>query len=277
MAVLTAERILEADIKAALIDRLIDSGEISGDAILIDEVPIADWSRRVDLVVANGKLQAFEIKSEADSLDRLEGQVENYQRLFDKVTVVCAERFVESILERTRDEVSVLVVQSGDGHIFFRQARRGKIMEVTEPSNILALLRRKDMEALLREYNRPIPSGAMRNKLEELASDLPRAALKRAALAVMKSKYGDVFRAFIEQRRKTTRTSDLEFLRRRDDETTTTSIPEPQNKAKRVRQRPILETNPYAIQLDPETLKSIIGQVPADMPRVVLKRAQRIA
>lgn len=48
------------------------------------ELPIANFSRRIDLVMANGSLSGFEIKSEQDSLKRLGGQLETYMQYFEK-------------------------------------------------------------------------------------------------------------------------------------------------------------------------------------------------
>ncbi|CAQ83853.1 MULTISPECIES: sce7726 family protein [Photorhabdus] len=68
----------EDSIKAALIDWLIERNELNDNAVLINELPIANFSRRVDLALANGKLHAYEIKSDSDSLARLEGQISTY-------------------------------------------------------------------------------------------------------------------------------------------------------------------------------------------------------
>jgi len=101
----------EGDIKAAVIDRLFASAALS-DAVLINEMVIANWSRRADLVVANGKLHAFEIKSDFDSLRRLQGQVETYLSRFDKVTVVCTPKFAQLVRDCTESRVEKYLTRS---------------------------------------------------------------------------------------------------------------------------------------------------------------------
>lgn len=71
------------------------------------ELPIANFSRRVDLVMANGSLSGFEIKSEQDSLLRLVGQLETYTRYFENVTVVCATKHLRNVKEMVSSDVGI--------------------------------------------------------------------------------------------------------------------------------------------------------------------------
>lgn len=50
------------------------------------------------MAVVNGSLHAFEIKSMYDNLDRLNGQLTNYFKVFDFTTVVVSENHYEKIL-----------------------------------------------------------------------------------------------------------------------------------------------------------------------------------
>src|SRR5687767_12578014 len=59
---------------------------------VVDELTICGAHARADVVVVNGHLAAFEIKSDADRLHRLPAQVKHYGRVFDRATVVVAER-----------------------------------------------------------------------------------------------------------------------------------------------------------------------------------------
>jgi hypothetical protein len=47
---------------------------------------------RIDVAVVNGALHGFEIKSDSDNLIRLGGQVEQYGRIFDFVTLICGQK-----------------------------------------------------------------------------------------------------------------------------------------------------------------------------------------
>jgi len=60
---------------------------------------ICSGEARVDIAVINGKLHGFEIKSEADTLARLDGQVSAYNQIFDTMTIICGENHLDSIKE----------------------------------------------------------------------------------------------------------------------------------------------------------------------------------
>lgn len=105
----------EAEIRTALKKRLAASPQGAGAAFIV-EMFVDGFSRRADLVMANGKLAAFEIKSDRDSLSRLDGQLQTYLRFFEQVTVVCAERHLPGVLATAPGEVGVLKVAQ-DGSI----------------------------------------------------------------------------------------------------------------------------------------------------------------
>lgn len=65
-------------------------------------------SCKADLVILNGTATVYEIKSERDSLSRLSNQLEMYRKVFAKVYVIAAERFVEEILRESDSHVGVL-------------------------------------------------------------------------------------------------------------------------------------------------------------------------
>lgn len=85
-----AELLREQEVKIALIEWLYKKGMLS-DATIINEMVVANWSRRADLAIANGSLQAFEIKSDFDSLKRLDGQLK-FLNLASKKLQLCARQ-----------------------------------------------------------------------------------------------------------------------------------------------------------------------------------------
>ncbi len=62
----------ESDIKALLIQFLMEKNILSEDAIIINELTVDKYARRADIVLLKkDELHAYEIKSDADSLTRL--------------------------------------------------------------------------------------------------------------------------------------------------------------------------------------------------------------
>jgi len=65
---------------------------------------------KADLAILNGTSTAYEVKSERDSLARLERQLEAYSKVFARVNVVAAENHVSAIRAITPDHVGIMVV-----------------------------------------------------------------------------------------------------------------------------------------------------------------------
>ncbi len=107
------DRMLEADIKALTLNYLMDREIINQDSIIMNELTVGNYLRRVDLAIfTKGKLIAFEIKSEADSLYRLEGQVDTYLKYFDKVIIVSASKFIPKLAVNLPKSVGLWEVSS---------------------------------------------------------------------------------------------------------------------------------------------------------------------
>jgi hypothetical protein len=68
--------------------------------VIVDELGLRQGSVRVDVAVVNGVLHGFEIKSDADSLARLDQQVKTYSEVLDLSTIVVAGCHVEEAAHR---------------------------------------------------------------------------------------------------------------------------------------------------------------------------------
>lgn len=138
----------ELEIKTLLQAKLAASQHGQG-AAFVSELFIDAFARRADLVMANGKLSAFEIKSDRDTLDRLDGQLETYLRLFEQVTVVCAERHQAGVEERVPDGVGVWVL-AVDGSL--KILRRAKTHKQPSHQTWLSFLPVDELRNLLAEH-----------------------------------------------------------------------------------------------------------------------------
>lgn len=63
---------------------------------------------KADLVILNGTATAYEIKSERDSLIRIENQLANYRKVFATVNVIVSESHVDSVVATTPQDVGVM-------------------------------------------------------------------------------------------------------------------------------------------------------------------------
>ena len=84
----------EKDIKIQVIDWLHKNEK---HAVIVPEVTLGDsfYDRvRADVFALNGSISIYEIKSEKDTLDRLDNQIEKYTRYANKVSVIVDSKFL---------------------------------------------------------------------------------------------------------------------------------------------------------------------------------------
>jgi len=82
---------------------------------VVDEMVVLRGGARVDVAVVNSALSGYEIKSAADNLDRLSGQQAAYARVFDRMTLVAAERHVEEAVRMVPPCWGLIAVGLKDG------------------------------------------------------------------------------------------------------------------------------------------------------------------
>src|SRR5437870_1316464 len=80
-------------LKRDLIKRLED------DDVILDELGVCQGIVRADVVLVNGNLHAFEIKSASDTLQRLNSQMIAYNRVFENVTIVTSGNHLVGVLD----------------------------------------------------------------------------------------------------------------------------------------------------------------------------------
>jgi hypothetical protein len=93
----------EGDIREATRRRLGDRWAGIPETLIVDEMGTHFGSSRIDLAVVNGALWGHEIKSAADRLGRLPGQVAAFDEVFDYLTVVAAEKHMQRCSEIVSD------------------------------------------------------------------------------------------------------------------------------------------------------------------------------
>ncbi|HCD7316974.1 TPA: MmcB family DNA repair protein, partial [Enterobacter chengduensis] len=137
--------IFEKEIKKTVLNYLLNKSEFNKDVTVINELTIDSFSRRVDLaVLTDKKIIAYEIKSDADTLYRLSGQLEKYRQYFDKTIVVTTPKHLNNILKLVSDDIEVWEVT--DQKVIIK--KRGKTSRVKSKANYLDLLRVQDMRKL---------------------------------------------------------------------------------------------------------------------------------
>ena len=185
----SASPITELEIKVSIIARLKRAGHLEG-GVVVNEFPVESSTRRVDLAVANGKLTAFEVKSDLDSLRRLNGQVSTFLRYFDKTTVVVTDRFVDRALEELPKNVAVWRARrTADDMVSVAILRRGHTLIVSERDVLVRLLRKSEIVALLRACGEHVDVSQSKGELTHRVMGIPAPRVRRHVIACIKKRY----------------------------------------------------------------------------------------
>jgi len=110
-------------ITCALIDYLERHGEYD---FIAREVPFESGSRRADLVFGlegDSLTSAIEIKSDIDSLTRLESQLSDYKNVFNFVYVATTKKYLAEVRKRGL-WFGIIVINSSGEATLIRKARR---------------------------------------------------------------------------------------------------------------------------------------------------------
>ena len=161
----------DIDIREPFIEKIIKINE-GHDYRIIPEMAVCDGMSRVDIAVANGSLYGYEIKSDADTLDRLPQQQEFYNKTFDKVYIVVGIKY-ESIIEEFIPDWWGIYVAYYDKkkNVMFKQKKRGRKNSDVNAESLLELLWRDEIENLLKNKGFKGLSSKNRRILRKIALD----------------------------------------------------------------------------------------------------------
>jgi len=106
----------EKDVKIKIIEYLVKTEK---HFIVIPEIGLGNNSAnarglsRADIFAVNGYISIYEIKTENDTLKRLQSQLETYKKYANKVNVVVAEKFLKD-MENIDEEVGIFIIKKNN-------------------------------------------------------------------------------------------------------------------------------------------------------------------
>lgn len=97
-----------------------------------------------DIAMFNGESKAFEIKTEYDSPRRLNKQMTDYKRLFDKCYIVIPERMYEEYNKYTDSTNGIIVLKNYGGHITLQEIRHATQNSRFDTEMLMSCLRTEE-------------------------------------------------------------------------------------------------------------------------------------
>jgi hypothetical protein len=261
----------ELQIKAAVIQKLTTT-EAFDDAVLINELVVDNWRRRVDIAMVNGRLHDFEIKSDLDSLKRLEGQIKTYGERFDKVTVVTTAKHLAAVHKQLPDNVEIWQAVARHGQVDIRISRRGRINQVSNKDTLYSFLTKAEILLFLRANGFSVTPEVTRGQLTTIGAELTLKEIRQHVLSCLKQRYACTSSAFMAARHRLSAAASLQHLskstlRRASSETSTGMIATGKTQGDRPRRQ--------LVPLDLNRFREKYGAVPANMPAGILGRVSR--
>lgn len=135
-------------------------------SIIVSEFGLCQGLARADLVVVNGELHGYEIKSEADTLARLPAQIAAYSRVLDFITIVTGKKHLAQIKKMVPKYWGIMLVHPAGEDIvsisYERAARRNPdvdryaLAQLLWREEVLSILTERGLAKGLKGKARPI-------------------------------------------------------------------------------------------------------------------------
>lgn len=190
----------DIDIREAVLGTMDHLHGGDSDTLIVQELGLCQGIARVDIAVVNGSVHGYEIKSERDTLFRLPGQTNIYNRTLDFVTVVTESSHADAIRKAVPQWWGIWrAVQTKNGVVLkrLRTARRNPRID---PFALAQLLWRE--EALQTLTDLGLAAGLRSKPREQL--------WRRLASELTLKELGDIVRLHLKRRGQTWRSPSLQ-------------------------------------------------------------------
>jgi hypothetical protein len=108
-----------------------------------------------DIVIINGKTVAYEIKTELDNFDRLLGQLDSYQALYECLYIVTHPGAVDTIRSKVDASIGIIVLNESAELVTIRDA--SSTAHLFDPAKAVLTLRQAELVAAHQKWVGKIP------------------------------------------------------------------------------------------------------------------------
>lgn len=122
-------------------------------SFMLTEFRVADC--KADVVVINGTSNVYEIKSEFDSVERLNRQIAAYEKVFDMIHIITSPSQVKKVVDYVPGHIGIMSLSKRNSISTVRDAQSRK--EQVSPENIFDSLRQPEYSAIIKEHYGYVP------------------------------------------------------------------------------------------------------------------------
>ena len=102
-----------------------------------------------DMVMFNGESKAFEIKTEYDTPRRLDKQMDDYKRFFDKCYIIIPEDKVDEYCDIVESTTGIIAMSRNNGRIILKEIRHAEQNERFESEALMSCLRTEEYKNIV--------------------------------------------------------------------------------------------------------------------------------
>lgn len=144
----TNDLIIRSALKEDLKNRHAQDEEVR----IIEELGVRHGTARIDIAVVNGIMHGYEIKSDKDTLQRLPEQMDVFNSVFDKVTLVVGKSHLYDAINMVPDWWGIMIAKINiNGSVVFNLIREGENNKEQDGVSVARLLWRKEALRILEE------------------------------------------------------------------------------------------------------------------------------
>jgi hypothetical protein len=164
---------------------------VAPDVLVVDELGLVHGRGRADIAIVNGRLVGYELKSNQDTLDRLDEQVALYNAVFDRATLVVGERHAKNIRSKVPKWWGITVASHrSEAEVSFKVIRGATVNRWVKPFAVAQLLWHEEAAAILEQLGeKPKVLRQRREVLYQLLTEkFSLAELRRRVTGCLKSR-----------------------------------------------------------------------------------------
>ena len=161
--------------KAAIIQKILLGKHSLNTATLINEFRVG--TSKADIVILNGSAIAYEIKTERDSLDRLETQIDNYRKMFGEVNVICGENHYEKVESLVPEGIGIMTLSPE--YQISTQIPPIENSERITPEIIFDSIRLSEVELILRKFKIELDGLSNGNKYYKMRDEFMKLPIEK--------------------------------------------------------------------------------------------------
>ena len=122
---------------------------------IIKELGVKHGTARIDIAVVNGIMHGYEIKSDKDTLERLPKQMNLFNSVFDKVTLVVGKNHLYDAINMLPDWWGIMIAKIDiNGSVVFNLIRKEESNKKRDSVSLARLLWREEALTILKEIGK---------------------------------------------------------------------------------------------------------------------------